>query len=36
MKTLLILLLATGLSLAQTFPDSLKDKEMNREQKQIF
>lgn len=35
MKTLIILLLATGLSIAQTYPDSLKNKEMNREQKQI-
>lgn len=35
MKILILLLLATGLSLAQTFPDSLKNKEMNREQKQI-
>lgn len=35
MKTLLILLLATGLSVAQTLPDSLKNKEMNREQIKI-
>lgn len=37
MKTLLISILffATGLSFAQTLPDSIKNKEMNREQKQI-
>lgn len=35
MKTLTIFLLAAALSVAQTFPDSLKNKEMNREQKQI-